>query len=111
MEAFTFFLYPLAACVLLILIHAYFGVHILARGIIFVDLALAQTAAFGTCISLLAGYDVHDWQSYAFSLAFTFVALEKQDGPASGGRVALSWLELCFHGFNGRIKQGPIINR
>ena len=37
------------------------------------DLALAQTAAFGTCISLLAGYDVHDWQSYALSLCFTFV--------------------------------------
>jgi zinc/manganese transport system permease protein len=43
------------------------------RGVIFVDLALAQTAAFGTCMSLLFGYDVHDWQSYAFSLGFTFI--------------------------------------
>jgi zinc/manganese transport system permease protein len=38
-----------------------------------VDLALAQMAAFGTCMSLVAGYDVHDWQSYAFSLGFTFL--------------------------------------
>src|SRR5206468_12962652 len=47
--------------------------HIVQRGVIFVDLALAQTAAFGTCMSMLVGYDVHDWQSYAFSLGFTFV--------------------------------------
>src|SRR5262249_51377947 len=43
------------------------------RGIIFVDLALAQVAALGTCLSILLGYDVHDWQSYAFSLGFTLV--------------------------------------
>jgi zinc/manganese transport system permease protein len=42
MEAFSFFLYPMAACILLILIHAYFGIHILERGIVFVDLSLAQ---------------------------------------------------------------------
>jgi zinc/manganese transport system permease protein len=49
------------------------GLHIVRRGVIFVDLALAQMAAFGTCVSLLFHYDVHDWQSYAFSLGFTLV--------------------------------------
>ncbi len=49
------------------------GLHIVRRGVIFVDLALAQVAAFGTCMSLVFGYDVHDWQSYAFSLGFTLV--------------------------------------
>src|SRR4029077_18666026 len=47
--------------------------HIVRRGVIFVDLALAQMAALGTCMSLLFHYDVHDWQSYGFSLGFTFV--------------------------------------
>ena len=40
---------------------------------IFVELALAQNAAFETCVSLVTGYAVHDWQSYAFSLGFTCV--------------------------------------
>jgi zinc/manganese transport system permease protein len=57
MEAFTFFLYPLAACVLLILIHAYFGIHILERGIIFVDLALAQFIGIGIAFSFLLSHD------------------------------------------------------
>ncbi|MCX6891724.1 MAG: metal ABC transporter permease [Verrucomicrobia bacterium] len=65
--------WPLIASLILPWLLVYLGLHIVQRGVIFVDLALAQTAAFGTCISLLAGYDVHDWQSYAFSLGFTFV--------------------------------------
>src|SRR5689334_19221172 len=65
--------WPLIASLILPWLLVYLGLHIVRRGVIFVDLALAQTAAFGTCISLLMGYDVHDWQSYAFSLGFTFV--------------------------------------
>jgi len=65
--------WPLIACLILPWLLVYLGLHIVRRGVIFVDLALAQTAAFGTCMSLLFGYDVHDWQSYAFSLGFTFV--------------------------------------
>jgi zinc/manganese transport system permease protein len=65
--------WPLIASLILPWLLVYLGLHIVQRGVIFVDLALAQTAAFGTCISMLAGYDVHDWQSYAFSLGFTFV--------------------------------------
>src|SRR5213593_3369044 len=65
--------WPLIASLILPWLLVYLGLHIVQRGVIFVDLALAQTAAFGTCISMLVGYDVHDWQSYAFSLGFTFV--------------------------------------
>ncbi len=65
--------WPLIASLILPWLLVYLGLHIVRRGVIFVDLALAQTAAFGTCISLLLGYDVHDWQSYAFSLGFTFL--------------------------------------
>ena len=52
---------------------------------IFVDLALAQNTAFETCVSLVTGYDVHDWQSYAFSLGFTCV------GAVGSRRRPLSW--------------------
>lgn len=65
--------WPLIASLILPWLLVYLGLHIVQRGVIFVDLALAQTAAFGTCIALLFGYDVHDWQSYALSLGFTFV--------------------------------------
>ena len=57
MEVFNFFLYPLLACILLILIHAYFGIHILERGIIFVDLSLAQFIGIGIACSSLYGQD------------------------------------------------------
>jgi zinc/manganese transport system permease protein len=64
--------WPLIASLILPWLLVYLGLHIVQRGVIFVDLALAQTAAFGTCVSMLAGYDVHDWQSFAFSQLFTF---------------------------------------
>ena len=63
--------WPLLAVLVLPWLLVYLGLHIVQRQIIFVDLALAQVAALGTCLSMLFGYDVHDWQSYAFSLGFT----------------------------------------
>jgi len=52
---------------------AYLGVHVVERGVIFVDLSLAQIAAFGTTVGVLFGYDVHSPAGYFFSLAFTFL--------------------------------------
>lgn len=72
-QLFTFWKWPLIASLVLPWLLVYLGLHIIRRGIIFVDLALAQVAALGTCLSILLGYDVHDWQSYAFSLGFTLV--------------------------------------
>jgi len=68
MEAFTFFIYPLAACILLILIHAYFGIHILERGIVFVDLSLAQFIGVGIACSFLFSHD--GVMKYVFSVGF-----------------------------------------
>jgi zinc/manganese transport system permease protein len=53
-------------------IHAYLGVHVVERGVIFVDLSLAQIAALGTTVAYLAGYDLHSSTAYLFSLGFTF---------------------------------------
>jgi zinc/manganese transport system permease protein len=54
-------------------IHAYLGLHVVERGVIFVDLSLAQIAALGTTIGYLFGHDVHSGLGYAFSLGFTFI--------------------------------------
>ena len=52
---------------------AYLGVHVVERGVIFVDLSLAQIAALGTTIGALFGYDMHSKKGYFFSLGFTFL--------------------------------------
>jgi zinc/manganese transport system permease protein len=67
-------LWPLAACLVLTGIHVYLGVHVIARKVIFVDLALAQIAALGTVTGVLLGYEVgvDVNQLYLYSLAFTF---------------------------------------
>lgn len=49
-ETLQLLLWPLAACVCIGLLHAYAGLHVLRRGIIFVDLALAQIAALGAVV-------------------------------------------------------------
>jgi zinc/manganese transport system permease protein len=67
---------PFAASLILTGIHAYLGVHVVERGVIFVDLSLAQIAALGGTIALLlpfAGHDPHGPWVYWISLAFTFV--------------------------------------
>ncbi len=66
-------LWPLAACLVLTGIHVYLGVHVIARKVIFVDLALAQIAALGTVIGVLLGYEVGKDTTalYLYSLAFT----------------------------------------
>lgn len=66
---------PFLACLLLAGIHVYLGIHVLARKVIFVDLALAQIAALGGVFGVLLGYDFHDdpWAVKAYSLAFALV--------------------------------------
>jgi zinc/manganese transport system permease protein len=54
-------------------IHAYLGVHVVERGVIFVDLSLAQIAALGTTVAYLAGNDLHSGTAYVYSLGFTFL--------------------------------------
>jgi zinc/manganese transport system permease protein len=68
------FLYlPLLAGLILTGIHAYLGVHVVERGVIFVDLSLAQIAALGTTIAYLAGHDLHSGVTYFWSLGFTIL--------------------------------------
>jgi len=67
---------PFAASLILTGIHAYLGVHVVERGVIFVDLSLAQIAALGATIAILlpiSGGDPHAPVVYWVSLAFTFL--------------------------------------
>jgi zinc/manganese transport system permease protein len=62
---------PFLMCLVLTGIHAYLGVHVLAREVVFVDIALAQIAALGATAAFLVGYDIDTWESYGFGLAAT----------------------------------------
>jgi len=73
MSVLGFLLMPFLAGLILTGIHAYLGVHVVERGVIFVDLSLAQIAALGTTMAYLAGHDLHDPVTYFWSLAFTIV--------------------------------------
>src|SRR5437764_15114954 len=73
MEILAFLVWPFMASLILTGIHAYLGVHVVERGVIFVDLALAQIAALGATVAILAGMDPHGLGAYWLSLAFTFV--------------------------------------
>jgi zinc/manganese transport system permease protein len=72
----SFLAAPFAASLILAGIHAYLGVHVVERGVIFVDLSLAQIAALGATVALLlpmSGGDPHAPVVYWISLAFTFL--------------------------------------
>jgi len=64
---------PFLMCLVLTGIHAYLGLHVIAREVIFVDIALAQIAALGATAAFLWGYDLETWASYIFGLVFTVV--------------------------------------
>jgi zinc/manganese transport system permease protein len=64
---------PLLACILLLLILPSLGQHVLARGVIFVDLALAQIAALGQSVAYLLGAEPRDPSVYLWSFGFTLL--------------------------------------
>ena len=67
---------PAAAALVIAGIHAYLGLHVVERGVIFVDLSLAQIASLGATIAVLVpafGGDPHSPGVYWMSLAFTLV--------------------------------------
>jgi zinc/manganese transport system permease protein len=67
---------PFVASLILAGIHAYLGVHVVERGVIFVDLSLAQIAALGSTVAILlpfTGQDPHGPWVYWTGLAFTFL--------------------------------------
>src|SRR2546423_13328919 len=62
--------WPFIAALVLTGMHAWLGLHVLARGVVFVDLALAQVAALGIMVALLYGFPVQSDAAYWHALAF-----------------------------------------
>jgi zinc/manganese transport system permease protein len=62
---------PFAASVAFVLIHSYFGIHVLRRNVIFADLAISQLAALGATIAFAIGYAPLSAAGFAYSFLFT----------------------------------------
>jgi zinc/manganese transport system permease protein len=62
---------PFLMCLVLTGIHAYLGIHVIAREVVFVDIAMAQIAALGATAAFLLGFELDSSVSYAAALAFT----------------------------------------
>lgn len=73
METLEFLLTPFIASLVISGIHVYLGLHVVERGVIFVDLALAQMAALGATIGFLFGSALHSNANYTWSLGFTLL--------------------------------------
>src|SRR6266851_1589789 len=69
------FLWPaFLVAVCLVGIHTYFGIQVLARNVVFVDLALAQIAALGATVAFMLGHPAQGLAAYAYSFGFTLIA-------------------------------------
>jgi zinc/manganese transport system permease protein len=64
---------PFLMCLVLTGIHAYLGFHVIAREVVFVDIALAQIAALGATAAFLFGFELETWESYLSGLGFTIL--------------------------------------
>jgi zinc/manganese transport system permease protein len=70
---FEIMFWPSAACVLLPWLLVYLGLHVVQRGIIFIDIAMAQMASLGICVGVLLGYEPESVASYAMGLGVTLL--------------------------------------
>jgi zinc/manganese transport system permease protein len=65
--------WPIAACVLLPWLLVYLGLHVVRRGIIFIDIAMAQMASLGICVAVLLHLNLEGWPAFLIALAFTLL--------------------------------------
>ena len=86
--------WPLMAALVVSGIHVYLGLHVVTRGVIFVDLALAQVAAVGATVAFLMGMEPESIGAYATALVFTLLG---------------AWLFTVTRDTKGHIPQEAII--
>ena len=65
--------WPIVACVLLPWLLVYLGLHVVQRGIIFIDIAMAQMASMGICVAVLFHLNLENPATFAIALGFTLV--------------------------------------
>ena len=63
--------WPIVACVLLPWLLVYLGLHVVQRGIIFIDIAMAQMASLGICLAVLLHIELESWTTFGIALGFT----------------------------------------
>ena len=61
------------ACILLPWLLVYLGLHVVQRGIIFIDIAMAQMASLGICLAVLLHIDLESWTTFGIALLFTLI--------------------------------------
>jgi zinc/manganese transport system permease protein len=91
----SLFLPPLVACLVIVAIHSYLGLHVIAREVIFVDLSLAQMAALGSTVAILVGSQPDSNAAFAYALGFT--------------TLGAALFALTRSGEKGRVPQEAII--
>jgi zinc/manganese transport system permease protein len=69
----TFMAAPALGCMVMSFIFPYFGVHVLKRGIVFIDLSMAQLAALGTTVAFALNLEEHSFETILFSVGFVFI--------------------------------------
>ncbi|TMG93705.1 MAG: metal ABC transporter permease [Betaproteobacteria bacterium] len=72
-DALSFLMLPFAASVAFVLVHAYLGVHVLRRKVVFADLALAQLSALGATVAFAVGHSPSSTAGFAYALLFTTI--------------------------------------
>jgi zinc/manganese transport system permease protein len=92
----SLWLAPLVACMVIVAVHSYLGLHVLAREVIFVDLSLAQVAALGSTVAIFTGAEPDSAASFLYALGFTTVG------------AAMFALTRSAHG-KGRVPQEAVI--
>ena len=110
---FQFLAPAIAASLIIAGIHAYLGLHVVERGVIFVDLSLAQIASLGAAIAVWQGYDPHDssviyWMSLAFTLigAVIFAVIKGHEARIPAGSVHRHFVRGCVRRGDSHAQQG-----
>ncbi len=67
-------MWPIVACLLLPGLLVYLGLHVVRRGIIFIDIAMAQMASLGVCFAVMKHMDPGGPMTFWISLGFTLLA-------------------------------------
>src|SRR6266700_2431745 len=65
--------WPIVACILLPWLLVYLGLHVVHRGLIFIDIAMAQMASLGICLAVLLHLDLQGWTTFGIALGFTLI--------------------------------------
>src|SRR2546422_1756010 len=96
---------PFVACMVLVAMLSYLGLHVIAREVIFVDLSLAQMAALGSLTALLIHVEADSTWAYAFALVATALgALDRKSTRLNSSHGYISYAVFCLKKKNNDLR-------